>query len=122
MDTLNLPASASGLEPASVSAVPITAQGPATLPEKQQGSQTVRKPYPNFKVIVLNDDVNTFQHVAQCLLKYIPSLTSDRAWELTNQIHFEGQAIVWVGPQEQAELYHMQLKRAGLTMAPLEAA
>jgi ATP-dependent Clp protease adaptor protein ClpS len=83
---------------------------------------TVRKPYPNFKVIVLNDEENTFEHVANCLVKYIPSMTPDRAWELTVQIDAEGQAIVWVGPQEQAELYHMQLGGAGLTMAPIEAA
>jgi ATP-dependent Clp protease adaptor protein ClpS len=87
-----------------------------------QRPKVTRKPYPNYKVIVLNDDVNTFQHVAQCLMKYIPGMTSDRAWELTNQVHFEGQAIVWVGPQEQAELHHQQLSRAGLTMAPLESA
>jgi len=49
-------------------------------------------------------------------------MTSDRAWDLANQIHHEGQAIVWVGPQEPAELYHQLLRRAGLTMAPLEAA
>jgi ATP-dependent Clp protease adaptor protein ClpS len=49
-------------------------------------------------------------------------MTSDQAWNLTNQIHFEGQATVWAGPQEQAELYHQQLSRAGLTMAPLESA
>lgn len=91
-------------------------------PKQQQVQQTRRQLYPNYKVIVLNDDVNTFEHVAKCLITYIPNMTSDRAWELTEQIHFEGQAIVWVGPQEQAELYHMQLKRAGLTMAPLEAA
>nr|WP_225914005.1 ATP-dependent Clp protease adapter ClpS [Leptolyngbya ohadii] len=96
------------------------ASSPTVTPERT--SQTVRKPYPNFKVIVLNDDVNTFQHVADCLLKYIPGMTGDRAWDLTNQIHFEGQAIVWTGPQEQAELHHQQLSRAGLTMAPLEAA
>jgi len=52
-------------------------------------------------------------------MKYIPGM-SDRAWELTNQVHYEGQALVsW--SQEQAELYHQQ-RRAGLTMAPLEAA
>lgn len=96
------------------------AASPAIAPT--QSSQVVRKPYPNFKVIVLNDDFNTFQHVAECLVKYIPHMTSDRAWDLTHQVHNEGQAIVWVGPQEQAELYHMQLGRAGLTMAPLEAA
>ena len=93
---------------------------PTVTPERS--SQVTRKPYPNYKVIVLNDDFNSFQHVAECLMKYIPGMTSDRAWELTNQVHFEGQAIVWVGPQEQAELHHQQLRRAGLTMAPLEAA
>lgn len=97
-------------------------QTPVTRPEEKQDQKTVRKPYPNFKVIVVNDDVNTFEHVAKTLMTYIPHMTSDQAWELTNQIHFEGQAIVWVGPLEQAELYHMQLQRAGLTMAPLEAA
>ncbi|MGB3691250.1 MAG: ATP-dependent Clp protease adapter ClpS [Spirulinaceae cyanobacterium] len=93
---------------------------PVVTPEKT--SQTTRKPYPNYKVIVLDDDFNTFQHVSECLMKYIPNMTSDRAWELTNQIHFDGQAIVWIGPQEPAELYHQQLSRAGLTMAPLEEA
>ncbi len=93
---------------------------PTITPEKT--SQVVRKLYPNYKVIVLNDDFNTFQHVAECLMKYIPNMTSDRAWKLTNQVHDEGRAIVWTGPQEQAELYHQQLSRAGLTMAPLESA
>ncbi len=88
----------------------------------ERSTQVVRKLYPNYKVIVLNDDFNTFEHVANCLMKYIPGMTSDRAWELTNQVHSEGQAIVWVGPQEQAELYHQQLRREGLTMAPLEGA
>lgn len=102
---------------AAVSAMVTT---PTIAPERS--SQVTRKPYPNYKVIVLNDDFNTFQHVAECLMKYIPGMTSDRAWELTNQVHYEGQAIVWIGPQEPAELYHQQLRRAGLTMAPLEAA
>lgn len=93
---------------------------PTIAPDRS--SQVIRKPYPNYKVIVLNDDFNTFQHVSDCLMKYIPGMTKDRAWKLTNQVHYEGQATVWVGPQEQAELYHTQLSRAGLTMAPLEQA
>ncbi|MBD0264243.1 MAG: ATP-dependent Clp protease adapter ClpS [Hassallia sp. WJT32-NPBG1] len=96
------------------------ATAPTVAPERS--SQATRQLYPNFKVIVLNDDFNTFQHVAECLVKYIPGMTPDHAWDLTNQVHYEGQAIVWVGPQEPAELYHQQLRRAGLTMAPLEAA
>ena len=101
-------------------ALQATSASPVKAPERS--GQVTRKPYPNYKVIVLNDDFNTFKHVAECLMKYIPGMTSDLAWELTNQVHNEGQAIVWVGPQEQAELYHQQLKRAGLTMAPLEVA
>jgi ATP-dependent Clp protease adaptor protein ClpS len=97
-----------------------TSASPVKAPERS--SQVTQKPYPNYKVIVLNDDFNTFQHVQECLVKYIPGMTPDRAWELTNQVHYEGQAIVWTGPQEQAEFYHQQLSRAGLTMAPLEAA
>jgi ATP-dependent Clp protease adaptor protein ClpS len=96
------------------------ASAPTIAPEKTR--QTTRQPYPNYKIIVLNDDVNTFQHVSECLMKYIPGMSSDLAWDLTNQIHYEGQAVVWVGPLEQAELYHTQLTRAGLTMAPLEKA
>jgi ATP-dependent Clp protease adaptor protein ClpS len=91
-----------------------------TTPEKT--SQTTHQTYPNYRVIVLNDDFNTFDHVANCLVTYIPNMTPDRAWKLANQIHHEGQAIVWTGPLEQAELYHMQLGMEGLTMAPLEAA
>ena len=93
-----------------------------TLTAPGRVTQQVRKTYPNFKVIVLDDDVNTIDHVQNCLQRYIPQMTSSRAYELTMQVHHQGQAIVWVGPQEQAELYHQQLKREGLTMAPLEPA
>jgi len=89
---------------------------------KSPERSTVRKTYPNYKVIVLNDDFNTFEHVANCLMKYIPNMTEELAWQLTNQVHFEGYAIAWIGPQEQAELYHAQLKQENLTMAPLEPA
>lgn len=98
---------------------PTMTASPTVAPQKS--GQTTAQRYPNYKIIVLNDDFNTFEHVAKCLVTYIPNMTPDRAWELTNQIHFEGQAIVWVGPLEQAEFYHMQLSREGLTMAPLEA-
>ena len=96
--------------------------GAAGVVTPDRVSQTVRKPYPNFKVIVLNDDQNTFEHVVNTLVRYIPGMVSDSAWKLADKIHKEGQAIVWTGPLEQAELYHMQLTQEGLTMAPLEGA
>ena len=81
-----------------------------------------RAPYPTYTVVVLNDEINTFQHVVDCLVKYIPAMGPDQAWALAQEIDSAGRAVVWVGPMEQAELYHMQLGAEGLTMAPLEQA
>ena len=67
-----------------------------------------------------DDDINTFQHVVECLVRIIPAMTPDRAWELAHRIDGSGSAEVWSGPLEQAELYHQQLGAEGLTMAPLE--
>jgi len=73
-----------------------------------------------WKVIVLNDDHNTFEGVAAALAAVIPGTSYDRGMELANRIHDTGQAIVWSGLQEPAELYWQQLEARGLTMAPLE--
>ena len=73
-----------------------------------------------WKVIVLNDDHNTFDGVAAALAAVIPGTSFDRGMELAWQIHNTGRAVVWSGLQEQAELYWEQLAARGLTMAPLE--
>jgi ATP-dependent Clp protease adaptor protein ClpS len=73
-----------------------------------------------WRVIVLNDDHNTFDHVAASLARYIPGVTIDQGYALADRIHASGRAIVWTGQKEPAELYWEQLKDAGLTMAPLE--
>jgi ATP-dependent Clp protease adaptor protein ClpS len=71
-------------------------------------------------VIVKNDDHNTFEHVARTLASVIPGISVERGFKLADEIHNSGQAVVWAGPRETAELYWEQLKAAGLTMAPLE--
>jgi ATP-dependent Clp protease adaptor protein ClpS len=73
-----------------------------------------------WRVIVLNDDHNTFDGVASALARVVPGVNYDKGMAFANQIHSSGQAIVWSGQKEQAELYWEQLKDAGLTMAPLE--
>ncbi|MCX5968699.1 MAG: ATP-dependent Clp protease adapter ClpS [Cyanobacteria bacterium] len=93
---------------------------PAGSPTAVQERQLQRQPYPNYRVIVLDDDVNTFQHVVDCLVRHIPAMLPDLAWTLAHRIDSEGAATVWRGPQEQAELYHQLLGAEGLTMAPLE--
>lgn len=73
-----------------------------------------------WRVVVLNDDFNTFDHVAETLARVIPGVTLADGYRLADRIHNAGCAIVWGGPREDAELYWEQLDNAGLTMAPLE--
>jgi ATP-dependent Clp protease adaptor protein ClpS len=93
------------------------------------GASTVEKPRTggpgsglddNWRVIVLNDDHNTFDGVASALARVIPGMSFDQGMQMANRIHNSGRAIVWTGAKEPAEHYWEQLSHAGLTMAPLE--
>lgn len=71
-------------------------------------------------MIVLNDDHNTFDGVARALSSVLPGVSYDAGMRLAEEIDKTGQAIVWSGHREPAELYWVQLESRGLTMAPLE--
>ena len=73
-----------------------------------------------WNVVVLNDDHNTFDGVARALAAVVPGVSYDRGMAFANRIHATGQAIVWTGQREPAELYWDELAQRGLTMAPLE--
>ena len=73
-----------------------------------------------WNVIVLNDDHNTFDGVAQALSAVLPGVNYERGMAFANKIHSSGSAIVWSGHREAAELYWSQLRDFGLTMAPLD--
>ena len=95
---------------------------PATLtPPKERtrrgGATGLGKPW---RVIVRNDNHNTFEGVAFALSSVLPGVSYDQGMKLADRIHSTGQAIVWSGHKEQAELYWSQLGGFGLTMAPLE--
>ena len=72
------------------------------------------------RVIVLNDNHNTFDGVAAALSAVLPGVSFDAGMRLANRIHNTGQAVVWSGLREPAELYWNQLRERGLTMGPLE--
>jgi ATP-dependent Clp protease adaptor protein ClpS len=74
----------------------------------------------NWRVIVLNDNHNTFDHVAHTLARTIPGISVAKGYAIADVIHNTGRAIVWSGHREAAELYWEQLRGFGLTMAPLE--
>jgi ATP-dependent Clp protease adaptor protein ClpS len=73
-----------------------------------------------WRVVVLNDDHNTFDHVAETLARFIPGVTLADGYRIADGIHNRGLAIVWSGPREDAEEYWTVLDDSGLTMGPLE--
>ncbi len=73
-----------------------------------------------WRVIVLNDNHNTFEGVAFALATVVPGVSYERGLRLADEIHNRGQAIVWSGHRERAELYWQRLRDLGLTMAPLQ--
>ena len=83
-------------------------------------TKKIKRKYPEARIIVLDDDFNTFEHVANSLEVIIPVMSRERSWELAFEVDSEGSAEVWRGILEQAELYHQQLLSNGLTMAPVE--
>ena len=85
-------------------------------------SKIVKQKYPEARVIVLDDNFNTFQHVANSILEIIPGMSEKRSWDLAIQVDKSGSAEVWRGNFEQAEFYHERLVSKGLTIAPIEAA
>ena len=74
-----------------------------------------------WRVLVLNDEHNTFDHVAETLATVVPGITLADGYRMADRIHNTGCAIVWSGPREDAEQYWERLDDAGLTMGPLEA-
>ncbi|HEX6987105.1 MAG TPA: ATP-dependent Clp protease adaptor ClpS [Planctomycetaceae bacterium] len=61
------------------------------------------RPMPRYVLIVENDDQHTYPYVIEVLQK-VCGHDRQRAYTLTNQVHFHGQAAVWIGPLEHAEL------------------
>ena len=75
----------------------------------------------NWRVIVLNDNHNTFDGVATALATVLPDVSFGQGMAYASRIHSSGSAVVWSGHREVAEHYWNGLRRRGLTMAPLES-
>ncbi len=70
---------------------------------------------PPFKIVLHNDDVNTFEHVILAILKLTP-LKEPEAVEKTIEAHETGQAVLLITNKERAELYVEQFASLSLTV------
>ncbi len=69
------------------------------------------------EVIVYNCDCHTYQQVIDLFCRYIPGMTSSKAFELAWRIDHHGNAQVYQGTQKTAETIAQKLAAGGLRVA-----
>ena len=70
---------------------------------------------PPYRVVLHNDDVNTFDHVIRTILKLTP-LSQAEAVARTLEAHETGSSVLLVTTRERAELYVEQFASCNLTV------
>lgn len=93
---------------------PVVRTQPERKSRRQADKDQRKKPkrQPPWAVIVHNDDEHTYDYVIECLCK-VCGLTTERAFELAQQIDTAGRAVVWTGAREVAELKQEQIRNFG---------
>jgi len=78
--------------------------------------QAKPKFYPNYRVLLHNDDEVFAGLVIEALMKHIPKMNEQKAVAIMMQAHQTGVGEVIVCNQEHAEMYQMLLQNEGLTI------
>ena len=94
-----------------------TTSTPTRRPRSSNGGDALGDAW---RVVVLNDDHNTFQGVAFALASVVPGVSYEQGLRIADRIHNDGLSVVWTGHKERAEHLWTQLREHGLTLAPLE--
>ena len=68
------------------------------------------------RLILWNDDVNTFEHVIACMMKYL-DYTASQAEKIAWEVHKKGKCAVLEGSYTEMEIYRKILKQEGLTVS-----
>lgn len=68
------------------------------------------------RLILWNDDVNTFDHVIYCLMHHL-QYTEAEASQIAWKVHTEGKCAVLEGSYTEMEIYRKILKSEGLTVS-----
>ena len=56
--------------------------------------KTRKRKYPEARIIVLDDNFNTFEYVANCLERIIPGISEKKSWLLALEVDRQGLAEV----------------------------
>lgn len=70
----------------------------------------------NHRLILWNDEINTFDHVIHCMVKYL-DYSDTQAEKIAWKVHSEGKCAVLEGSFTELEVYRKILQQEGLTMS-----
>lgn len=90
---------------------------PETIPSISEDIQTSSGTGFESRVVVYNCDCHTYQQVIELFCRFIPGMTSTKAFELAYRIDHDGEAIVFTGSTEQSENIATKLAGGGLKVA-----
>lgn len=68
------------------------------------------------RLILWNDEVNTFDHVIHCLMHYL-DYSENQASKIAWTVHNEGKCAVLEGSFTEMEVYRKILQQEGLTVS-----
>lgn len=71
---------------------------------------------PKYRLILWNDDTNTFEHVIHCLVKHL-HYSEHEAERMAWTVHNEGKCIILEGSFNDLEIYRKIFKAEGLTVS-----
>ena len=82
---------------------------------EKRDTSVVRKPAPQYRVLLHNDDFNSMEFVVMVLMQTVPSLSQPQAVDIMMEAHANGMALVITCAMEPAEFYSETLKSHGLS-------
>ena len=68
------------------------------------------------RLILWNDDINTFDHVIFCMMKYLDYF-EHQAEKIAWKVHNEGKCAILEGSFTEVEVYRKILQQEGLTVS-----
>ena len=68
------------------------------------------------RLILWNDEVNSFDHVIYCLIKYL-DYNKTQAQKIADKVHNDGKCTVLEGSFTEMEVYRKILQQEGLTVS-----
>lgn len=86
----------------------------ATVEKTQQETDVLEAVDTNNEIVLFNDDVNTFDHVIDTLIR-VCKHTSEQAEQCAILVHYKGKCTVKKGSYDELEPQCTQLLEAGLS-------